>query len=152
MHLENAEWFKEPETIDCFILSKVKSATALIIENVHKKSRQVANIWVEYGFIENNVSRLCESLYGSACSVDKGRFITDKFIEFKETGKMPEFNWKQEYTYHYPETGTMKQWLDFAEGVYELRYGINKKYLKALSKLIKAKKDVFHDLNEEVKK
>lgn len=136
---ENAQWFNEPDTIRSFILHPVNDAVELIIRNVNKKPREVANIWIEYEFIENNISRLCEKFYGSACCVDRGRFITKSFIKFKETGVMPEFNWKQEYTYHYPETGTMKQWLDFAEGVYELKYGRNEKYLKALLELQKLK-------------
>ena len=133
---ENAQWFKEPETIGCFIIHPVKRVTELIIEKAHNKSRQVASIWADYDFIENNVSKLCEQFYGSGCSVDRGRFVTDCFIKFTETKVIPEFNWKQEYTYHYPEKGSMKQWIDFAEGVYELRYGLNKKYLNALMELM----------------
>ena len=146
--LDNAEWFKEPDSINSFILYPVRRATEVIIQNIHKKSGVVASIWVEYGFIENNISKLCEQFYGSACCVDRGRFITNSFIKFKETGKMPKFDWKQEYTYHYPKIGTMKEWLDFAEGVYELRYGINKKYLKALMQLMKVHKKCVIAQNE----
>jgi len=149
--LENSQWFKEPETISYFILHPVKRATELIIEKVHNKSRQVASIWVDYDFIEDNVSKLCEQFYGSACCVDRGRFITDCFIKFTETKIMPEFNRKQEYTYHYPEKGTIKQWIDFAEGVYELRYGLNKKYLQALKSLIDTHNSEKSKLNSDNK-
>jgi hypothetical protein len=148
--IENAEWFKEPETISTFITHPVKNCAELIIQNVHKKSREVANIWLDYDFIESNVSKLCEQFYGSGCSVDRGRFIVKSFIKFTETKVMPEFNWKQEYTYHYPEKGTMKQWVDFADGVFELRYGLNKKYLKALKSLVDPHSSKLNDGNDGI--
>ena len=148
--LENVEWFKEPETINIFIMHPVKKAIELIIREVHKKSREVTNLWMDYDFIERNISELCSNFYGSACCVDRGTFITDSLIKFKETGEMKEFDWEQEYTYHYPETGTMKQWLDFAEGISELRYGLNTKYLKALSILIEEKSKKEEDKLKEL--
>ena len=58
-------------------------------------------------------------------------------MEFKRTKIMPKLNWKQEYTFHYPKKGSLKQWFAFIEGVHRLKYGYNKEYLLALMKLIK---------------
>jgi hypothetical protein len=53
---------------------------------------------------------------------------------------MPKFNWKGEYVYHYPETGTEEQWMNFIFGLVRLRRGYSKEYLLAIKELLEAKK------------
>lgn len=134
--IEKAEYFGNADEISTMIIYPFERCVELAISKIHEVDDSTASLWLDYDFIENNLSELCSRFYGSGCSVDRGRFLTKCYLEFKKTGVIPKFNWKQEYTFHYPKRGTMKQWLNFAEGVHRLKYGYNKEYLLALKKLI----------------
>lgn len=138
--LRNAEWLKDPSEMNTMVLHPFIRCLELAIAHSQNKSNEVADLWVDYDFLENNVSQLCARFYGSGCSVDRGNFIVKSYIKFKETGKIPKLDWKQEYTFHYPKKGTMKQWFDFVMGVHRLKYGYNDVYLKSLKKLIEVHK------------
>lgn len=138
--IKNAEYLKDPDEMHTMILHPFIRCLELAISHSQVKSSSVADLWVNYDFLENNVSKLCSRFYGSGCSVDRGRFIVKSFIKFKETGVMPKFDWKQEYTFHYPKKGTLKQWFSFVEGVHRLKYGYNDIYLKSIMKLIEVHK------------
>jgi len=143
--VEKAEYLKDPDEMHTMIIYPFTRCVELAISKTQNKSNAVVDLWMNYPFLERNVSELCAKFYGGACSVDRGRFIVKSFIKFKDTGIMPKLNWKQEYTYHYPKKGTLKQWFNFVEGVNRLQYGYNDIYLKSLMVLIKAhKKKVKH--------
>src|SRR3990167_4209062 len=138
--IEKSEYLKDPDTMRTMIVHPFIRCVELAISKTQNKSNAVADLWMNYNFLESNVSELCSKFYGGACSVDRGRFIVKSFIKFKETGIMPKLNWKQEYTYHYPKKGTLKQWFIFVEGVNRLKYGYNDIYLKSLMELMKVHK------------
>jgi len=138
--LRNAEYLKDPDEMHTMILHPFIRCLELAIVHSQNKSNSVADLWVDYSFLENNISQLCSNFYGSGCSVDRGNFIVKSYIKFKEDGTIPKLDWKKEYTYHYPKKGTMKQWFNFVEGVHRLKYGYHKEYLLALKKLIEVHK------------
>ena len=135
--IEKSEYLKDPDTVKTMIIHPFIRCVELAISKTQNKSNQVVDLWMNYDFLESNVLELCSMFYGGGCSVDRGRFIVKSFIKFKETGIMPKLNWKQEYTFHYPKKGTLKQWFSFVEGVNRLQYGYNDIYLKSLMVLIK---------------
>ncbi len=142
--IENSKYLDDPDDLHTMIQFPFKRALELAIVHKLKKSKEVASIYLNYNFLETHISRLCSDLYGSACSVDRGRFIVKSYIKFKETGKMPKLDWKREYTFHYPESGTMKQWMNLVKETYSLKYGFYKGYLQATLDIAMSKKHPEH--------
>lgn len=136
--VDNGEYLDDPDNIYTMITHPFERCLELAIAATQKQKREVTNLWLDFSFLERNVSQLCSKLYGGGCSVDRGHFIIKSYIGFIKTGIMPKINWAREYTYHYPETGTLKQWFDFVFGVSRLKYGYNEEYLAAFYELIKA--------------
>lgn len=137
---ENSKYFEDPDSLHTMIIHPFEKAVQLVLQTKLKKSQSESHLYLDYNFLENNVSQLCSTFYGSACSVDKGRSLVKAYIRWKETGKMPKFDWQGKYVFHYPETGTEEQWMNFIDGVQRLKYGYNKEYLLALKELMNAKK------------
>jgi hypothetical protein len=143
--IEKSEYLKDPDTMQTMIIYPFIKCVELAVSKTQNKSNAVVDLWMDYDFLESNVSELCAKFYGGGCSVDRGKFIVNSYIKFKETGIMPKLNWKQEYTFHYPKKGSLKQWFKFIEGINRLKYGYNDIYLKSLMELIKVhKKKVKH--------
>jgi len=138
--IKNKKYLEDASDIQTMIVHPFNRCLELAISISQKIKRESVQLWMDYDFLENNVSQLCSTLYGSGCSVDRGSFIVKSYIKFKNDGIMPKLNWKKEYTFHYPETGTMKQWFAFVAGVHHLKYGYNKSYLLALKSLMGLKK------------
>lgn len=128
-HLNNAEDF------NILAVYPIKRIIKTFVSEKYPKNYLAQDIYLNYDFFENNLSNLCTHLYGSACCVDKARALIKFAIQWKETGILPEFDWKQKYTYHYPKTGTMEQWMNFISGLSSLLHGNNKEYLIALFNL-----------------
>jgi len=145
--VNNKEWLDNPDHIHTMIMAPFKRCVELAINMTQKQKDEVTTLWLNYQFLESNVSELCSQFYGHGCCVDRGSFIVNSYIEYVKTGIMPKLNWKQEYTFHYPKKGSLKQWFDFVAGVHRLKYGYNKEYLLALRELMKA-----HKIKKEVKK
>ena len=137
---DNLEYFEDPDKFQTMIFHPIIKKIELVLRTKFNKQDNITSLYFDYDFLENNVSELCKQLYGLSCSVDKGRSLVKAYIRWKETGRMPKFDWQGEYVFHYPETGTEEQWMNFIDGVQRLKYGYNKEYLLALKELINAKK------------
>jgi len=137
---DNLEYFEDPDKFQTMLLHPIIKKIELVLKTKFNKKENIISLYFEYDFLENNVSELCNNLYGLSCSVDKGRSMVKAYIRWKETGRMPKFDWKGEYVFQYPETGTEEQWMNFIDGVQRLKYGYNKEYLLALKELMDAKK------------
>ena len=138
--VENSEYLNNPDNINPMIIYPFKKCVALAIERTHKIEANIVNRWMNFSFLERNISQLCSDLYGSPCSVDRGRFIVKSYIKFKETKVVPKLDWKQKYTYHYPPSGKLEDWFALVEGLDELRYGYNTKYFIGMSNIMRLKK------------
>ena len=121
------------------VLYPITRTIELVLQT--KINKKISYLYLAYDFLKNNVSELCVRLYGSACSVDKARYLVKAYINWKETGNMPVFKWGGDYVFHYPQTGTEEQWMAFIDGVQRLKYGHNKEYLLALNELMNTKED-----------
>ena len=133
---ENIKYFSYPNEFNAVVKYPIDRMLKLVLQKKFNKSEEIAELYLDYDFLENNVSNLCSQLYGLIRSSDKGRFLVRSYIHWRETGEMPKFNWEGEYTFQYPETGTEQQWMDFVSAVHRLKYGYNKEYLIALQDLI----------------
>jgi hypothetical protein len=132
------EYLSNPDTFNTMVVYRIKRIIHTFIETQFTEKNYLAQaIYMDYDFFKNNISQLCSKLYGSGCCVDRARFLLKSAIKYKEMGELPKFDWKAEYTFHYPKTATPKMWIEFIEGLYGLRYGNNEKYLIALNNIIK---------------
>jgi len=130
-----SEYCENPDKFYTMVFYPIRRAIELILKTKFNKSDEASHLYLYYDFLEINVSELCSQFYGSSCSVDKGRFLVKSYIKWKDTGVMPKFNWKRKYTFHYPKSGTIEQWMNLVEGVSRLKLGYNKEYLLALKEL-----------------
>jgi hypothetical protein len=134
---KSIEHLKDPNDFHVMAIYPIERVIGTFVDANFKKDNYLAReIYLNYHFFESNISQLCTQFYGSGCSVDRGRYLIRAAIKWQETGKMPMFNWKQEYTFHYPETGTPRQWMFFVSGLQRLLYGYNQEYIHALKVLI----------------
>ncbi len=138
--VKNSKWLDTPDHIHTMIVFPFRRCLELAINITQKQTNEVTKLWMDYNFLESNISELCSQFYGSGCSVDRGHFIVKSYIKYIKTRVMPKLDWKQEYTFHYPKKGTLKQWFNFVEGIHRLKYGLNKEYLLALHKLVEVHK------------
>ena len=136
--LKNVEYIKDPEEFNSMALYPIKRVIRTFVSTQFKEENYLANdIYTNYDFFEDNVSELCRKFEGNFACADKARTLLRFAVKWKETGTVPQFNWKQRYTFHYPKTGTAEQWMNFIDGLCGLLYGNNQKYLSALEELKK---------------
>lgn len=97
-------------------------------------NRDVLFIMLNSQFIERHFNNTIEKEEGMPCCSDKSRTIMYKIIKFYTTGEKISFDFDGEYTYHIPKNvfTTHDQIILFYEGLKELYYGRNEKYLFAL--------------------
>ena len=144
---KNIQYIDNPDEFNTMVVYPIKRVAYTFLTAKGYKNFFTKKIYTDYDFFEDNLAALCSQLYGTACSVDKARFLLKAAVQWKEKEKMPVFNWKQKYTFHYPETGSPKQWMDLIEGLGFLLTGNNKQYLLALQSLMKT-----HEKKRKVKK
>lgn len=98
-------------------------------------NRDVIFIIKNQNYIKNNFSRIIKQKEGSSCSSDKSRTIMMSLLNHYKTGEKIVFNYDQEYTYHLPNKvfRTHDHIIKFYEGLKNLWYGDNAKYLEALA-------------------
>ena len=132
---ENKDWFGDPETADIMVTGKVRQ----IFEEVAKRTLasdnfEAVEVFTNWNFYDSHVTRLCERLYGSALSANRGRYIVKAFIKLQTEDVMPDFG---EREYWVPETGTPRQWMYFMYGLTRLAWGHPDEYLPAYADLVK---------------
>jgi hypothetical protein len=137
--LEQKEWFGDPEQMYIMLTNKFFN----IIEECVKQTLRtdnwiVCDIFTNWSFFDNHVTKLCENLYGPMGSADKGRFIIKSYIKYKLTRELPVFDPKPE-NYHHPKTGTPQMWMNFIEGIAALQLGSPTKYFLIYQVLIDTK-------------
>jgi hypothetical protein len=137
---KNHQYFEDPSKFSTMVVNPFIRVTQLILKEHFKKPDNVAYLYPDYDFLENNVSKFCEKYSGYGCSVDKGRFIVKSYFKMLETGDVPSFE-EDKYKYWCPSFGTEKQWMAFVEGISRLKYGYNEEYLVALNDLKLAHKE-----------
>jgi len=119
-----------------------------LVRSEISNNRDVVFIFQNSQFIENHFVKLIETIEGSACSADKSRTILKRLFDFYKNGNKINFDYTQEYTFHLPKIvfKTHENIIEFYEGLKNLYYGNNEKYLKALLNI-----KILIDLNKEEK-
>lgn len=112
-----------------------------IKQTLHSKFKQHGNLMykltdlvMNYGFFDNNLSELIKKKEGSACSVDKSRWLIRRWVKWMLKDEMPDMT-IEEKCYWKPHFGTGEQWIDYIEGLSSLLYGKPEKYIIALDTL-----------------
>lgn len=97
-------------------------------------NRDVIFIYKNSQYIDRSFAQLFIKHEGSACSSDKSRTIVKRLVDFYQTGKKIEFDYNAEYTFHFPKTifKTHEHIVLFYEGLKDLQYGDNRRYLQAM--------------------
>lgn len=105
-------------------------------------------------FVEGQFEKIIEKNEGSACCVDKSRFIMRSLFNHFTTGNEIELNRAQEYTYHLPKKvfTTHEQIVGFFDGVMRLYYGQYEPYIKALSVVLDSARASAENTSDPVKK
>ncbi len=137
--MERSEWFGDPREMHIMISSQFFRIISQVVKYcLNTDDWLIQTIYKDWGFIESNVTHLCERLYGPTCCADRGRFIAKSAIRWRISGELPEFKPEISENFHHPKTGTGEQWMAFVKGLGKLRYGNPEQYLKAYMALIKS--------------
>jgi len=150
--LKNIQYLNDAEDFDCMVVYPVRKVINTFVREKYPTNYLAQDIYMNYSFFENNLSELCKQFYGFGCCVDKARTLLRFAIKWKQENKMPEFNWEQEYTYQYPKTGTMEQWMNFIIALSHLLRGDYEEYLLAFTSLIETHNNTKGEKNEKSNK
>lgn len=106
-----------------------------VFENLTSAQRsKLLFLFTKKNYVENHFRRVIEKYEGSACCADKSRFLLRALARHMVNGQTIEFNWNQQYTFHYPEktfTNHLEIW-SFFSAIYRLYYGYPDEYMAEL--------------------
>lgn len=137
---ENEEWLGDPETMYTMIINKFNNIIEeLVTTSLKTDDWIIQRIYTHWNIFDNNITTLCQKLYGSFGCADKGRFILKTYIKYKTTGELPE---KFEEGYQTPSSGTPLQWMLFTDGIASLISGNPINYLMMYKELIETKSKI----------
>ncbi len=135
--LRHKEWFGDPETMNVMIIKKfINIIEECVKKSLHTDNYIIQSIFVNWHFFDNNITKLCEIMYGSMGCADKARFILKSYIKYKQTDQLPEFK----DTYYIPKTGTPQKWMDFVESISSLQRGECMKFFTLYKELLSTAK------------
>jgi AraC-like DNA-binding protein len=103
-----------------------------------KANQDVEFIFKQANYIDRHFRNSFEKYEGTAFCADKSRTIVNRLLEFYTTGKIIEFDYEGEYTYHLPKKifTDHQQIINFYEGLKDLYYARNDKYLQAFKETL----------------
>lgn len=131
--MARSEWFKDPEETHLMVIHDFNKIIKEVVKvMVPGADYIIQDIYVNWDWFDNVVTRLCKDLYGAAFSADIGRFIVKAFIKYRLTGEIQEFNREN---YWEPNTGEFSEWMDLVAGVASLRVGNVLTFAKAYAAL-----------------
>ena len=143
--LKDSYMTKNPESASVCLFFKIdqfKESLAKAImpeyETVEKKDLwKLILLWQDYNTIEHYLSSFISSYEGSCCSVDKGRWLLNNYINYIINKEEPNMK-KKEKEYWKPSFGTVEEWFNFIDGYIKSRYSFYPEFLIASAKLIQA--------------
>lgn len=107
-------------------------------ENVPRKNLwKLEYLWQHFSQVEHYVSSFVEKFEGCCCSVDKGRWLLNKYMNYLIKEEIPDMK-KKEKEYWKPSFGTFEEWYKFIDGYIESRYRYSHEFVLATAKLIEA--------------
>lgn len=125
-----------------------------LIDSAVPHGQQARFLMKHSQFVEGQFEKIIEKTEGSACCVDKSRFIMRSLLRHFADGKDIHFDHSQEYTYHLPKKvfTNHAQIVGFFDGVMRLYYGQYEPYIKALSVVLDSAKASAENTSEPAKK
>jgi len=138
--LQRIDDFDSAYTVDMQIVRPFKNIIETVAKNKwHTDDGMVMSMYVDYSFYNSNIRILIEDIYGNYEVAGKAKHILQNALAWRLTGNLPDYDSRSENALE-PETGTGKQWMEFVEGLYRLRYGYREEYLRAYQALVRTKK------------
>lgn len=104
------------------------------------RSHEGRFLYSESRFVENHFSNVFAQIEGSACSVDKARWVMSALSHYYRDGTPITLNFDQEYTYHLPVSvlNTEEKIIQFYSALISLHFGNTHKYLMAMKEIFTA--------------
>lgn len=128
--------FEKAETFHLFHVYPLFKAIGRAVEvkkNLTRENAEVVKcIFVQHSFFHWHLRNLFVELEGSACCADKSRTVLQRYVKYKITGEMFEWDNTNPKNFGLPKTGTQEDWYEFIECLCDLFYGNPKKYLVKL--------------------
>lgn len=147
--LKDNIYLHNPEEFNLFIVCKLEKILSIIAKSFYENpidtilDKNKPNfIFKKYGFLKNNISKLCEERTGSVCSSDKARYIINMYLEYSLTGVIPKDDFLEEH-YWIPKFGCNSEWIDFCDGLYQMYYGNPRHYFSSYKVLIESEIRLF---------
>lgn len=140
--------FNKPEDFNYLFVYKLQSLLNYISRRLHDPSinnegnEKISFIYINYRYLEENITELCRQKDGSSCCADKGRTIVEIYFNYCLTGKKIKLNPTKE-SFGVPRFGTFEQWMAYCDGLYNLYYGRPTDYIKSYTELIKSERKLF---------
>lgn len=117
-------------------------------ENVPKKNLwKLEYLWINYNQVEHYISSFISTFEGHCCSVDKGRWLLNQYMNYLIKAEIPDME-KKEKEYWKPKFGTFEEWYNFIDGYINSRYSYSHEFILATAKLIEAADEVNKDGKE----
>ncbi len=139
------EAVEDPERFDITFIYEIKCMVETFLRKKgYVKHLEMAMIYMNYNMYEHNVSYPIKIAEGSACSVDKARFIVNSYLEFLKTETLPDMT-IDEKCYWKPKFGSAFQWMAYMKGISALINGDPQHYMIA-------SRELFQAMNEKLAK
>lgn len=146
--------FSKPENfikVNIIIKKILNNLIENIIPNLSEKNEnknEIVFVYTNYRYLAANIESVCEKKEDDVCLTDKSRHIISIYLKYLLSGKVPKFE-PTSNTYWIPSFGTYKKWIEFCEGLYELYYGNNQKYINIYNELLSEKKRLYKHLKHQ---
>lgn len=130
--------FKTPEEFYFTVIYPYEKFVRGFIKSEISPSHDIEFCLMHQRYLDRSFCDFFKEYEGFACSADKSRTVVKRIVEFFKTGHRIEFDYEQEYTFHLPKKvfKTHDHIMLMYEGLKNLQYGSNKKYIEALKTTI----------------
>lgn len=134
--VKNMDDFKRAENFYLFHaypLEKMLKRAVVIAKNLTgKESGEITCVYLHHDFFNAHLRQIFVELEGNSCCADKSKTVIQRFVNYKITGELMEWDNTNPKNFGLPKTGTQEDWYEFMEALIDLFYGRPKKYLVKL--------------------
>lgn len=112
---------------------------------------RIVFFYMNYKFLEQNVEKLVDLSRGCCC--DKSSFILKTYLNKLIGNDIQEFKNRNDKNHQYwePDFGTVEQWMEYLEGLFNFYYGNPDKYFKSYNELALLKISTQQDMEADEK-
>lgn len=132
--------FHDPNVYDTVLMYPIRQMTGAVADNYlgfKDKTGKAAFIYLNYDFVESNISKLMQKRTGFSASVDKSRTVISTYLKYLShpEEELPDFCKDH---YWLPKFGSAKEWIEYCDSLINLYYGEPERYLETYRTLLKA--------------